>query len=566
MRGVSAFGAAVALAIVPALPAAAASGEDTSGERITSYDVQLAVRTDGSMRVQETIGYDFGGSERHGIEREIDTEQRYDDAHNRRFPVSDVTATSADAPAGVQVSGDDAETTIRVGDPDRTVTGRHTYRIGYSVAAATTRLGDHDELYWNAFGPDWPVPVQAITVLVTGAPVTRATCFMGRPGSTAGCPLASASGSTASYRGGPLGSGGVLTVVAAFPPGSVANTAPILTDRTTVGRFLTGRPAAAVPLALVFLAGPLLLLVRGRRRKRAQEAPALAYRGQHQPTPPAGLRPLLANTLLSGWFKTVDPIAVLLDLSARGYLSITPLSKRDWRLVARRGPDGSLRPEELTVLQAVFGGGPDTTLATAARALTRTRGRLRTLARQEVVRQGWYSSPPGAGGRVGPIVLGVLLAFLAVPLTFVLGLGLHAGLAGPALFVGGILMIAYGASKPAPRTPEGEVARSQLMAFKHTLAGIDPTRLPPDQREATLAGLLPYAVALGLAPQLAAAFSAAGVVAGGHAYVSNPLWWSTFAGDATRATSPASSSSGGGSGFSGGSAGGGGGGGGGGSW
>jgi uncharacterized membrane protein YgcG len=561
MRGVSAFVAAVALAVVPALPAAAAA----DGERIISYDVQLAVQTDGSLRVQETIDYDFGSNQRHGVERRVDTEQRYDDTHDRRFPVSGVTAGSADAPATVQVSGDDAQTTIRIGDPARTVTGRHTYRIGYSVAAATTRFADHDELYWNAFGPDWPVPAQAITVRVTGAPVTKATCFTGRPGSTAGCPLATAAGSTASYRGGPLGPGGVLTVVAAFPPGSVATAAPILTDRLTAGRFLAGRPAAAVPLALVVLAGPLLLLVRGRRRKREQEEPALAYRGQYQPTPPAGLRPVLANTLLSGRFKTVDPIAVLLDLSARGYLSITPLSARDWRLVAQRGPDGSLRPEELTVLQAVFAGGPDTTLATAARALTRTRGRVRELAREEVVRQGWYSSTPGGAGRVGPIVLGVLMVFLALPLTFVLGFALHAGVVGPALFVGGILMIAYGASKPAPRTPAGEIARSQLMAFTRTLAGIDPTRLPPDRREATLAGLLPYAVALGLAPQLAAAFSAAGVVAGGYAYATNPLWWSTFAGDATRATSPASSSSGG-SGFSGGSAGGGGGGGGGGSW
>jgi Predicted membrane protein (DUF2207) N-terminal domain len=59
------------LAIVPALPAAA----DTSGERITSYDVVLAVLTDGSMRAQETIGYEFGGNERHGIVRDIVTER-----------------------------------------------------------------------------------------------------------------------------------------------------------------------------------------------------------------------------------------------------------------------------------------------------------------------------------------------------------------------------------------------------------------------------------------------------------------------------------------------------------
>jgi uncharacterized membrane protein YgcG len=181
-----------------------------------------------------------------------------------------------------------------------------------------------------------------------------------------------------------------------------------------------------------------------------------------------------------------------------------------------------------------------------------------------VVEQGWYRKPPGE--RSGLVALGVLTIFFALPLTFLLGFVAHAGLAGPALAAGGGLLIAYALTRPAPRTEAGEIARSQLMAFKQTLAGMDPGRLPPEQREAALGGLLPYAVALGLAPQLASAFLAAGVVAGGYAYTANPMWWSTFAGDATRASSPASSSSGGGSGFSGGSSGGGGGGGGGGSW
>jgi uncharacterized membrane protein YgcG len=560
MRTVPVLLAAVALAVLPALPAAA-----DDGERITTYDVQLAAQPDGSLQVQESITYVFGGEPKHGIEREIDTQQPYDGSHNRRYPVSDVQVGSEDAPDQVQVLGGGSTTTLRVGDPDRTITGEHSYRISYTVAAATTRFDDHDELYWNAVGPDWPVPVDAITVRVTGPQVTKATCFAGPPGSSAGCPSAQASGTSASYRGGPLPAGNVFTVVAAFPRGTVANAQPILTGRTTVGRFFAGNPVGVLVPALVFLGGPLFLLVRGVRRKRAQEAPALAYRSQYQPEPPPGVRPLLANTLLTGDVKTVDPVAVLLDLSARGYLSIMPLSERDWRLVASRGPDGSLRPEELEVLQAAFARGPDTTLAAAARALTRTRGRLRTIARQAVVEQGWYRSAPG-GGRAGLVGLGVLMMVLSFPVTFVLGFVLHAALAGPALFAGGILLIAHALTKPSRRTAEGEVARSRLMAFKQTLARIDPTRLPPEQREGALAGLLPYAVALGLAPQLASAFLAAGVVAGGYAYTSNPMWWSTFAGDATRATSPSSSSSGGGSGFSGGSAGGGGGGGGGGSW
>jgi uncharacterized membrane protein YgcG len=107
------------------------------------------------------------------------------------------------------------------------------------------------------------------------------------------------------------------------------------------------------------------------------------------------------------------------------------------------------------------------------------------------------------------------------------------------------------------------VVRAQLIAFRQLLAGIDPARLPPEQRQAAFAGLLPYAVVLALAPQLAQALQAAGVGFG----CADPMWFSTFHRDATRASSPASSSSGssGRSGFSG-SSGGGGGGGGGGSW
>ncbi|HST67719.1 MAG TPA: DUF2207 domain-containing protein, partial [Mycobacteriales bacterium] len=405
MRIVSAVVASIALAVLPALPAAAEDASGTAGESITSYDVRLAVRPDGSLQVEETIAYDFGTHARHGIEREIVTEQRYDGSHNRRYPVSDVTVSSADAPDQVEVSSGGKQTSLRIGDPDRTVTGTHTYRIAYTVAAATTRFDDHDELYWNAVGPDWPVPVEAITVQVSGAQVTRATCFAGPPGGTAGCRDARAEGSSASYRGSELAPGNVLTVVAAFPPGTVATAAPILSDRLTLRRFLVGTPAYAVPLALLVAGGPLFLLLRGRRRKRAQEEPALAYRTQYQPQPPAGMRPLLANMLLSGTFRTVDPVAVLLDLSARGYLSITPLSKRDWRLVAARPPDGSLRPEEQEVLRAAFAKGPDTTLAAAGRAVARLRSRLRGIARTAVVEQGWYRTRPGE--RSGLVALGV---------------------------------------------------------------------------------------------------------------------------------------------------------------
>ena len=557
MRMVSAL---VAAGILVGLGAAPALAAEDGTERITGYEVGLEVRPDGSLRVAETIEYDFGSAQRHGIDRDIDVRQKYDGGRDRRYPVSDVEVSSPTAPADLTENDAGGDYRLRIGDPDRTVTGRHTYRISYTVAAATTRFADRDELYWNAVGPGWDVPVDEVEVEVTGAEVTRAACFAGEPGSTAPCGAAEAAGSRATYYSGPLAAGEALTVVAAFPPGSVASAAPVLVDRRTVRSFLTGAPLLALPVTALVAGLPLWLLLGGLRRRREQELPGLPYRETFQPEPPAGVRPALASMLLTGTAKPVDAVAVLLDLSARGYVSISPLSRRNWRLVAVRPVDGSLPPEAQAVYAATFRKGPDTTLAAAGRALTGVRREVRSIAEREMVARGWFSGAPRGG--TGWVVLGVVMIFLTLPATLLLGFLGDAGLAGLALGVGGALLIAYGLTRPVPRTEAGEVARSQLLAFKRTLAGIDPARLPAEHREARLAGLLPFAVALGLAPQLAGSFAAAGVVAGG--YASSPAWWSTFAGDATRATTP--SSSGSSSGGSSGSSGGGGGGGGGGSW
>jgi hypothetical protein len=253
------------------------------------------------------------------------------------------------------------------------------------------------------------------------------------------------------------------------------------------------------------------------------------------------MRPLLANTLLSGTFKKVDPVAVLLDLSARGYVRIRHESGRDWTLTLRRSMDDGLAQEDEAVLLAVFGHRKGTTLTDAARRLAAAGRPLRTFAASEVVDLGWYVLRPDRR-RVVRIPRAVaILALLAALPTYLFGDLLQAGLVGVALFAGGLLYVVSERTRPVPRTPAGELARSQLIAYQRTLAGIAPTQLP--REPAALGGLLPYAVALGLAPKLTAAFSAAGVVAsgfggGGPSY---PGWWSAFAGDATRVTTSASS-------------------------
>jgi hypothetical protein len=110
------------LAVAFLLGFAAPARAQLGGERITRYDFAATIEDDGDLAVVETITYDFGGNEHHGIERTVPTQFRYDDSHDRIYRLSDVQVSSDDAPDDLSLDGD----TIRIGDPNQTITGEHT--------------------------------------------------------------------------------------------------------------------------------------------------------------------------------------------------------------------------------------------------------------------------------------------------------------------------------------------------------------------------------------------------------------------------------------------------------
>jgi hypothetical protein len=164
-----------------------ASAEDA--EHISSYDVALTVGAGGSMGVTETIAYDFGTNRRHGIFRTIPTKVPFDNDNFRLYPLSDVRVTSPDgAPTDVSRSEAAGVTTLRIGDPDKTITGRHTYVLRYTVDGALNSFPDRVELYWNAIGAEWSVPIERATVhVIAPAPIQQQVCFAGVTGGTEPC-------------------------------------------------------------------------------------------------------------------------------------------------------------------------------------------------------------------------------------------------------------------------------------------------------------------------------------------------------------------------------------------
>jgi hypothetical protein len=299
-------------------PAGTAHADDA--ERITAYDVVLEIRPDGRLDVTETISYDFGANRRHGIVRRIPVRFDHDDTHERTYPLSGVAVTADGRPARVAATDEGTYRVLTIGDPDREISGVHRYTLRYTVRGALNRFDDHIELYWNAVGSEWSVPITAVRAQVRApAELRRVGCYAGEPGSRLPCDGARPDGRTATFTQARLGSGEGLTTVVELPPGSVTGTDPVLVEKRTLATAFRATPLSVGGMgaaALVGIGGALAVLwARGRDRRYAGQIPGLTpVPGQDvgerrvplradgpvavEFAPPEGLRPGQVGTLV----------------------------------------------------------------------------------------------------------------------------------------------------------------------------------------------------------------------------------------------------------------------------
>jgi uncharacterized membrane protein YgcG len=615
--------AAAALAMILAAPAGASA--QSGAERVISYDARISIQRDGSILVTEQITYDFGSDQRHGLFRVIPVRVRYNDSSDRIYWVSVRSVYSDTARSEYTVDSNGSAVGIRIGDPNRTVTGVHAYRLTYQVRGSLNRFADHDELYWNAVGNRWDVPIGRARVRVSApVAVTRAACFAGPSGSTAACQHAAITAGVAHFSQDRLGPGEGLTVVVAIPKGAVASLGPILRERWSMQRAFALTPvsagAAGGLLAVLAVLGALVL-VRGRDRRSsgpaagivdgapvpAGEAVPLSGRGEPsmESAPPPDVRPGQAGTLLDGVANPRDATGTIVDLAVRGYLRIedappdqTPQDDepvglwepKDWRLV-RLNKTGGLLDYEQILLDGLFqdaatgSGGPATRLSELGPAFA---GRLR-LAQDalyaDVAGRGWFTARPDRVRRRW-LLIGSALFVTGTAAVVVAAAFSHLALIPVPVALAGLVLIGCARWMPA-RTAKGTDLARRLLGFRSylTTTAAGPTR-PAGQAD-RLDDYLPYAIVFGCTEQWAEVSAAVAdadrvpswyrssgpYVPGSLSSLSRSLYYFSpiyrFASTTSNwiATHSASSGGSGSSGFSGGGfSGGGGGGGGGGSW
>ncbi|HET9722213.1 MAG TPA: DUF2207 domain-containing protein [Actinomycetota bacterium] len=525
-----AAGALLLLVLGLARPAA---GQGFVLESTPRYDVDVTIEQSGSIVVTETIVQEFGATERHGIYRDLPERLRYDETYDRVYPIDVVSVeTSPGTPDDVQLEHSGGYLRIRIGNPDQTITGRHTYTITYRVEGAMNGFSTHDELYWNAIGTEWEQPIARANIRVSGpVPITRVACYAGLSGSTAGCERAAIEDGAAVFSHRDLPPYNGMSVAVALPPGTVASTAPILDERWSLDRAFERTPitiGGSAALAAVLLGGVGVLAWRRGRDRRYQgsqvdqvmgnaggpeQSVPLFERGEApvEFAPPEDLRPGQIGTLIDERANTLDVTATIVDLATRHYLVIEEIEKQgwfgkaDWKLIRQPAPGDELLTYERLLLDRLFDSGDEVELSELKNTFASKLKEVEESLYSDAVRRRWFLRRPD---RVRAAWVGIGLAALVVAgaLTFVLVRWTHAALLAVPLLIGAIALLAVARWMPR-RTAKGTALARRIAGFRRVIETAETHMSRWAEQENVFTRYLPYAVVFGCTEKWAEAFA-----------------------------------------------------------
>ena len=365
------------------------------------------------------------------------------------------------------------------------------YRVVHALRSHTAKdpeFGVYDELYWNATGNAWEVPIAEAEVRVrlpaSLAPEdAHASAYTGLYGGrSVDYEVHEDDGALVFRTTRRLLPNEGLTVSVAFPPGHVrlpgglARLAALARANWTV--FL-----ALLAAALWFLRWWL----HGRDRLDRSVIPEFAV--------PDGLRATEAGTLIDDRVDPRDLSAAIVDLGVRGVLAIEGAEQREqmrFRLDRAALEAARLAPWELDFVEDVFGDADEVTMKQLERNFPRKVPTIRRRLLERLVERGLYPARPDlvaarwtAGAvavLVGLVVLGGVTE--AAPVHYV------------AVLLAAVVMLPLSRFMPR-RTRQGLTMLARIRGLEDYVVTAERERMQ-HMPLAQLESLLPYAVAFGV--------------------------------------------------------------------
>ncbi len=296
-------------------------------ESISSFNSDIQIQTDGSILVQETIRYDFGDLQRHGIFRDIYLDSA---GVNPRLVIDQISVADDQGQSQpFTLSKSSGQLEIKIGDANHFITGTKVYRLSYRVQNALGSFTDHDELYWNVTGNEWQVPIQQASThisLPSAQPSSSLSvyCYAGPSGSKTQCQQAAlesanvGSAQSAVFAQSSLAAGEGLTVAFGWPKGITTIVAVEagtgFNDLISLDSLQKNSLAIALPF-VTLIAMLAWWLFRGRGpRARGVAVP------QYEPL--IDLTPCETGIMYSGSMSNKSLVAELIEAARTGYLKI----------------------------------------------------------------------------------------------------------------------------------------------------------------------------------------------------------------------------------------------------
>ncbi len=535
-------------------------------EQIQSFDSQIIINQDGTINVEERIVYDFSNLERHGIYRDIPYIKKNEAGKKFRLDFTSVSVRDEDGNSyQFKKTAENGKLRLKVGDPNKTITGVYTYIIRFQVSGALTYFSDHDELYWNVTGNDWTVPIAQFTSGV-GLPIEigqsdiSAICYTGYEASTAKNCAYEIKDSLVNFQSqNELNPREGLTIVVKFPKNivSVLEPKPYVTFwETFLGKFVLGLLiVAAFTWYVVYpIKIPLKWLREGRDPQTHGTGSARAWFEPPKTREGRALTPEETGALVDERADMEDVSGMIVYLAQKGYLKIEERQKGHFYFKKRKefAADENLLSFERTFLAELFEKSDEFRIQKSK--LYDAVENVKTSIYKKLVSERFFPENPNKVRSFYTLIGGFALATLNIALAF------------SAFF--------FGRNMPR-KTVLGVEATNIAKSLRNFLSSQERQLEFQAKNQMMFEKLLPYAIVFGVEKIWAERFkdldlkppdwySGYGTTRFNSVYFTNSLN-SSFSSLRSAAT-PTSSSSGFSSGFSGGSSGGGGGGGGGGSW
>jgi uncharacterized membrane protein YgcG len=493
---------------------AQASAVDTQNFVIKSFVSDYYLSRDkkmhSQMQVKETIVADFPLTDQnHGILRAI---PRTYNGNNLNLKINSVTDETGNAYNYTSKTEND-NLILKIGDPISYVHGLKTYKIDYTLDRVVTFYGyDHDELYWNVNGDQWPQAMNLVQANVhipndiAANLLDKTACYTGAFGSTqSNCTIIKRNTNNETViniSSSNIISNETLTFVIGFKAGTFKQSFfESKTFQTIVNVWL------AIIVPIIIAAFMLIRYIKFGRDPRGRGTIIPQY------DRPKNVSLIEAATIYNEKLPKNAVSATIIDLAIRRYINIIETSKKKYKLVLLKSPD-DLTDYEQQVVKMHFNDttltkpGSEVELDSLKYKLAKKYETLDDNINSDLTKKGYFRSNPSKVTS-NYIIFAVVLSISGFFVLYYI----HNLYVGVGLWVAGAIVAAFVKSLPARSQPGVEIhdyllgmkmymnmAEKDRIAYLQSPEGVrqfgDSTK--PENTVHLYEKLLPFAIILGI--------------------------------------------------------------------